>query len=110
MNKIKDFIKEHSLLIVALLFVAILLKGCSTDRLSRRFEYQSKQYEHCIDSLQSTIDKYKMDIKNYCDTLYLVRNENAALKDAILDAKKDKEFYKRINRDLIDVIGNEHNK
>ena len=109
MNKIKDFIKEHALLIVALLLLAIMLKGCSTDRLSRRYEYASKQYETQIDSLQTTIDKYKMEIKNYSDSLYIVRTENATLKEVVSDVKKDKEFYKRVNRDLVSVIGNEHN-
>ena len=110
MNKIKDFIKEHALLIVAILLLAIMLKGCSTDRLSRRYEYAANQYELRIDSLQTTIDNYKTEIKNYQDTVYIVRNENATLKEVVSDVKRDKEFYKRVNMDLVSVIGNEQTK
>ena len=110
MNKIKDFIKEHALLIVAILLLAIMLKGCSTDRLARRYEFAVNQYELRIDSLQTTIDNYKTEIKNYQDTVYIVRNENATLKEVVSDVKRDKEFYKRVNMDLVSVIGNEQTK
>lgn len=110
MNKIKDFIKEHALLIVALMFLVILLKGCSTDRLTGRYEYAANQYELRIDSLQTAIDNYKTEIKNYQDTVYIVRNENATLKEVVSDVKRDKEFYKRVNMDLVSVIGNEQTK
>lgn len=110
MNKIKEFIKEHALLIVVLLFVVILLKGCSTDRLTRRYEFTTNQYELRIDSLQTTINNYKAEIKNYQDTVYVVRTENTTLKEIISDVKRDKEFYKRVNMDLVSVIGNEQTK
>lgn len=110
MNKIKEFIKEHALLIVALMFIVILLKGCSTDRLTRRYEFATNQYELKIDSLQTAIDNYKTEIKNYQDTVYIVRNENATLKEVVSDAKRDKEFYKRVNMNLVSVIGNEQTK
>ena len=110
MNKIKEFIKEHALLIVALMFLVILLKGCSTDRLTRRYEFTANQYELKIDSLQTTINNYKTEIKNYQDTVYIVRNENTTLKEVVADVKRDKEFYKRVNMNLVSVIGNEQTK
>jgi predicted RND superfamily exporter protein len=110
MHKIKDFIKEHTLLIIAILILMIMLKGCSTDRLSRRYEFAANQYELKIDSLQAAIDNYKTEIKNYKDTIYIVRNENTTLKEVVSDVKRDKEFYKRVNMDLVSVIGNEQTK
>lgn len=108
-DKIKDFIKENSLLIVAILILFIMLKSCSSNRLTRRFDYTKQQYEYCIDSLNNVIDLYKIDIKHYNDSIYIVRTENDMLKDIVNDVKRDKEFYKKVNRDLVNVIGNETN-
>ena len=107
--KIKDFIKEHSLLIVALLIIVIMLKSCGVSRAERRFEYSKQQYMHQIDSMANVINDFDANIKQYKDSLYIIHTENEMLKSAINDAKQDKEFYKRVNRDLVNVVKNESN-
>lgn len=106
MNKIKKWIKDHQSLIIGLLVLVLMLKGCSACNMERRYEYQQIQYEHVIDSMQSVIDTRSVDVKDLYDTLYSLRSENTILKDVIKDLNADKEHYKIQNRNLITVAEN----
>ena len=106
MKKIKEWLKEHHLLIVACLIMVIMLKGCQGCNMERRYEYQQTQYEYVIDSMQNVIDERSMDTKDLCDTIHSLRAENTVLKDVIKDIKADKEYYKKQNRNLTTVAEN----
>ena len=95
-NKIKNWIKEYALFIVAILIVTIMVKSCSTSMIERRFTYSTKQYEHIIDSLETTVAQKT-------DTIYNLRAENDILKGNISDIKRDKEYYMKVNNKLVNV-------
>lgn len=106
MEKIKTWIKDHYQLIIGLLIMVIMLKGCSSCNMERRYEYQETQYEYVIDSMQAIIDERSIDTKDLCDTIHSLRAENTVLKDIIKDVKADKEYYRKQNRDLANVAEN----
>lgn len=98
-DKIKAWIKEYSLFIIAILFVGFLIRGCSNNRSEKYFAFTKSKYEYTIDSLISNIN-------NTRDTLYTVRIENEMLKKSIKDYRKDKEYYIRVNNNLVNVTKN----
>ena len=106
MEKIKTWIKDHYQLIIGLLIMVIMLKGCSSCNMERRYEYQETQYEYVIDSMQAIIDERSIDTKDLCDTIHSLRAENTVLKDIIKDVKADREYYRKQNRDLANVAEN----
>ena len=106
MEKIKTWIKDHYQLIIGLLIMVIMLKGCSSCNMERRYEYQEIQYEYIIDSMQAVIDERSIDTKDLCDTIHSLRAENTVLKDIIKDIKADREYYRKQNRDLANVAEN----
>ena len=106
MEKIKTWIKDHYQLIIGLLIMVIMLKGCSSCNMERRYEYQETQYEYIIDSMQAVIDERSIDTKDLCDTIHSLRAENTVLKDIIKDVKADREYYRKQNRDLANVAEN----
>ena len=106
MEKIKTWIKDHYQLIIGLLIMVIMLKGCSSCNMERRYEYQETQYEYIIDSMQAVIDERSIDTKDLCDTIHSLRAENTVLKDIIKDIKADREYYRKQNRDLANVAEN----
>ena len=106
MEKIKTWIKNHYQLIIGLLVMVIMLKGCSSCNMERRYEYQETQYEYVIDSMQAIIDERSIDTKDLCDTIHSLRAENTVLKDIIKDIKADREYYRKQNRDLANVAEN----
>ena len=99
MNKIKAWIKEYSLLIIACLILAVMAKSCGNNMIERRYEYSVHKYEYMVDSLI-------LELKNTKDTLYTVRYENEMLKGSINDYRKDKEHYIRVNNNLVNVTKN----
>lgn len=105
-DKIKIWIKEYQSLIIGLLILVVMLKGCQCCNIERQYEYQQFQYEYVIDSMQTIIDERLMDKKDLCDTIHSLRAENTVLKDVIKDMKSDKEYYKRQNRNLANVAEN----
>ena len=106
MNNIKKWIKDHQSLIIGLLVLVLMLKGCSSCNMERRYEYQQIQYKHIIDSMQTVIAERSINTKYLCDTIYSLRAENTILKDVLKDAKADKEYYKNQNRNLVVVAEN----
>ena len=106
MEKIKTWIKDHYQLIIGLLIMVIMLKGCSSCNMERRYEYQETQYEYIIDSMKAVIDERSIDTKDLCDTIHSLRAENTVLKDIIKDVKADREYYRKQNRDLANVAEN----
>lgn len=103
MEKIKNWIKDHYQLIISCLLLVIMLKGCTSCNVERKYEYTITQYEQIIDSMQIAIDERMMDTKDLCDTIHNLRKENTVLKDVIKDLKEDKNYYRRTNRDLVNV-------
>ena len=103
MEKIKTWIKDHYQLIIACLLLVIMLKGCASCSMERRYEYQQVQYEYVIDSMQTVIDERSIDTKDLCDTIHSLRAENTVLKEVINDLREDKNYYRKTNRDLVNV-------
>ena len=103
MEKIKNWIKDHYQLIIACLLLVIMLKGCASCSMERRYEYQQIQYEYVIDSMQTVIDERSIDTKDLCDTIHSLRAENIVLKEVINDLREDKNYYRKTNRDLVNV-------
>ena len=95
-SKAFALIKEYSLLIIACLILAFMVRGCSMDRIERISEYNKVRYEQVIDSLVICIDNTK-------DTLMSIRMENDMLKNSIVDYRKDKDHYIRVNANLVNV-------
>ena len=71
--------------------------------MERRYEYNVKQYEYVIDSMQTLIDERSMDTKDLCDTIHSLRAENTVLKDIVKDLKSDRDHYRKVNRELVVV-------
>jgi predicted RNase H-like nuclease (RuvC/YqgF family) len=96
LNKIKEWIKEYALLIIAVLIVTIMVKSCSASSDERYYAYNVKRYEYTIDSLTRTINDNR-------DTIYILRNENSLLRENIIDIQRDKEHYRKANNNLVNV-------
>jgi hypothetical protein len=124
MNKIKNFIKTHYLGVITCLIILLSLKSCNSCTSNRRHEFETIKYKNIIDSLQTVItnndieysniinvnDKAQLDLNARYDALIkeidFLKAENSILKEAINDAKQDKEYYKRINNNLVNVTEN----
>lgn len=98
-EKIGTYIKEYAYLIIAILILAFVFRGCSINRLERISEMDKTKFETVIDSLQTNLDNVK-------DTLYNVRMENDALKNTITEYRKDKDYYIGVNKELINTNKN----
>ena len=103
LKTIKNWIKEYQSLIIGLLILVLMLKGCQSCNTERRYEYQEIQYEYIIDSMQTVIDERSIDTKDLCDTIHSLRSENTMLKDVIKDLRDDKIYYQKANKNLVDV-------
>lgn len=103
MGKIKQWIKDHMSLIVACLLLVLMLKGCQSCNMERRYEYNVKQYELVIDSMQTVIDERSLDTKDLFDTIHSLRSENTVLKEVVKDLKSDRDHYRKVNRELVVV-------
>lgn len=103
MEKIKNWVKDHYQLIIACLLLVIMLKGCTSCNEERKYEYKQIQYEYIIDSMQTIIDEKSLNTKDLCDTIYSLRSENSVLKEVISDLREDKKYYRKTNRDLVNV-------
>lgn len=103
MEKLKKWLNEHKSLIIGLLIVLLLFKNCSSCTQERRYEYTLTEYEQVIDSMQTVIDGCSLDTKDLCDSIYSLRKENELLKNVITDLKEDKNYYRKANKDLVNV-------
>lgn len=106
MNKIKTWIKEHYMLIIICLLMTLIFKGCKSCSSERKYEYTKAKYNYTIDSMQLVIESKIYDNKLLNDTINNLRHENSLLKDVIIDVKKDKEYYRKQNRNLANVAEN----
>lgn len=96
LNKIKEWIKEYALLIIAILILTIMIKSCSASSDERYYAYNATRYEYTIDSLVKAINDNR-------DTIYILRNENSLLRENIIDIQRDKEHYRKTNNNLVNV-------
>jgi hypothetical protein len=103
-DKIKAFIKQYYIYIIVFLVFVIMIKGCNSSRTERIYEHNISKHEYIIDSLKASIDVKNLEQKCYCDTINALRYENKLIKDVLIDTKKDKEYYRKVNKDLVDVI------
>lgn len=113
MNKFKTIIewtKQNSKLVIICLLVVLMLKGCGSCTSERRYEYKINKYEYLIDSLETSINNYKVDYKRLNDSLsekiHILESNNALLKDAIDDARKNVEYQRKVNNELVGVTKN----
>ena len=96
LNKIKEWIKEYALLIIAVLILTIMIKSCGASNYKRYYAYNAAQYERTIDSLTKAINDNR-------DTIYILKNENSLLRENIIDIQRDKEHYIKTNNNLVKV-------
>ena len=113
MNKFKtiiEWIKRNNKLIIISLLVLLMLKGCNSCTTKKRYEYKINQYKIQVDSLQNTVEKYIIDYNDLRDSLseqiHILESNNILLQDAINNARKDIEYQRRVNTDLVDVTKN----
>ena len=103
MKKFIEWVRHYALLIIACLVVALMTKTCSSDR---KYTFMKNKYEYTITELNRDIDSFNINVRCLRDTIHGLRHENALLKDMLVDAKKDKEYYKKVNTNLINVTNN----
>lgn len=96
LNKIKAWIKEYALLIIAVLILTIMIKSCGASNDERYYTYNVARYECTIDSLTKAINDNR-------DTIFILRNENYLLRENIIDIQRDKEHYRKANNSLVNV-------
>lgn len=96
LNKIKEWIKEYALLIIAVLILIVMIKSCGASKDERYYAYNAARYEYTIDSLTGVINDNR-------DTIYILRNENSLLRENIIDIQRDKEHYRKANNNLVNV-------
>lgn len=96
LSKIKEWIKEYALLIIAVLILTIMIKSCGASSDERYYAYNAARYEYTIDSLTKAVNDNR-------DTIYILRNENSLLRDNITDIQRDKEHYRKANNNLVNV-------
>lgn len=113
MNKFKtiiEWIKSNNKLIIISLLVLLMLKGCNSCTTEKRYEYKINQYKIQVDSLQNTVGKHIIDYNNLRDSLseqiHILESNNILLQDAVNNARKDIEYQRRVNTDLVDVTKN----
>lgn len=113
MDKLKTIIewtKQNSKLIIISLLIILMLKGCGSCTTERRYEYQINKYESQIDSLKADINKYEIEYKRLNDSLsekiHILESNNLLLKDAINAERKNAEFQRKVNNELIGVTKN----
>ena len=107
-KNILNWIKLHSITVITALLVITMMRGCKSRSIERRLEYTSTKYEYTIDSLNKELEIYKHStdtcVRNLYDTIHSLRSENTILKSVIKDIQRDKEHYRRVNNDVINII------
>lgn len=107
---IKNWITSNSKVIIICLLVLLMLKSCSTCTSKRQYEYKTVKYEYIIDSLENNIENNSIEYNNIIhqmnDTIYILRSQNKILFDAINDIKIDRDYYRKVNNDLVNVTNN----
>ena len=113
MNKFKtiiEWIKSNNKLIIISLLVLLMLKGCNSCTTEKRYEYKINQYKIQVDSLQNTVEKHIIDYNDLRDSLseqiHILESNNILLQDAVNNARKDIEYQRRVNTDLVDITKN----
>lgn len=113
MNKFKtiiEWIKSNNKLIIISLLVLLMLKGCNSCTTEKRYEYKINQYKIQVDSLQNSVEKHIIDYNDLRDSLseqiHILESNNILLQDAVNNARKDIEYQRRVNTDLVDVTKN----
>jgi hypothetical protein len=116
-KEIKYWISKYSTYIVGCLIALLLLKSCKSCSTEKRYEYNIKQNTelYCnkidsmklvTDSLQTIINSKTVINKQLTDSINTLKYENSLLKSAMDDAKKDKEYYRKQNRNLANMAEN----
>lgn len=116
-KEITYWIKKYSTHIITILIVLLLLKSCKSCSTEKRYEYNIKQntelYCNKIDSIKTIADSMQLVIDNkstlnkqLSDSINTLKYENSLLKTAVDDAKKDKEYYRKQNRNLANMAEN----
>jgi outer membrane protein TolC len=87
-----------------------MLKGCNSCTTEKRYEYKINQYKIQVDSLQNSVEKHIIDYNDLRDSLseqiHILESNNILLQDAVNNARKDIEYQRRVNTDLVDVTKN----
>lgn len=83
LNKIKQWIADKHWLIIGILCLMLILKGCQFCDSERKLEYYQVHTEYVIDSMQTVIAERSIDTKDLCDTIHALRKENTELKTVI---------------------------
>lgn len=117
MKEITYWFKKYSSYIIVFLLAVLLIKSCKSCSSERLNNYNIKQLEiahsNDMDSLLNIIlyKEFEYDsiynIKtNLEDSLTNITYENNMLKAIISEVKNDKEYYKKQNRNLVNMANN----
>lgn len=116
-KEIKYWISKYSTPIITCLIALLLLKSCKSCSTEKRYEYNIKQNTelYCnkidsmklvTDSLQTIINSKTVINKQLTDSINTLKYENSLLTSAMDDVKKDKEYYRKQNRNLANMAEN----
>ena len=90
----KKFYKKYKNTIVIVLFTLLLFKSCQSCSRANQNEWITIQYKHQLDSIDSMLTCYKVDIDAMSDTIMLY-------KSALNHAELEKSMLKKNNETLI---------
>ena len=115
--KLKSFVSKYSIAIIVCLIVLLFFRGCKIKSTERNMKYNEKIYEYIIDSLNTILSNDKLSFENervfynneinkLHDSIYVLNAKNQILIDAFDDIKIDRDHYRKINKDLVNVTNN----
>lgn len=100
MDKIKSFIREKSIWIIAVLFALLVLKSCKSCSRNQENAFQKHRTEIEADSLKREIQKRDDTIYILCDSISVLNTKLSSAEAVIERLDKDKSDYKRISEQL----------
>ena len=107
LTNIKSFTSKNYNIIIVCLLVLLIMRGCKSCSNERAYEYKQNQYEYVIDSLNTTIidtTKYfEFECRKLNDSIHLLNAKNNIINEAFKDVKTDRDHYRKVNNDLVNL-------
>lgn len=101
--KIKEFYNKYINWIVIILVCFIILKGCQSCSMDRRFEYKTNQTEQIIDSLNNHIDSLNDVINLMNKDIEYLNASNNTLNQANKNLTDANKHYRDANNVLVNT-------
>lgn len=110
MKELKYWLNKYSTTIICFLMILLLFKSCKSCSTDKRYEYNIKNktehYINIIDSMQVIINEQSLNNSRLKDSIMTLQYENNILMTVIDDVKQDKEYYRKQNRNLVNMAEN----